>query len=123
VRHPDPIRDWITIPELAEVLDISYPTAARWVRGEHLPHAAGDPRNPWQADKVPVDSSLGERRRRIWTGGISSAVIRTEAQRTRLSQLLGQAPKGWSPKHTAAPLRLTEPFASQRAAVGGGESG
>jgi hypothetical protein len=112
---PDPVRDWITIPELADILDISYPTAARWVRGEHLPHAAGDPRNPWQADNIPVDASLGERRRRIWTGGISSAVIRTEAQRARLAQLLGQAPKGWSRKHAGA-----LPIAS---AVGGKQGG
>jgi integrase len=105
LRRPDPIRDWITIPELAEVLDISYPTAARWVRGEHLPHAAGDPRNPWQPESVPVDASLGERRRRIWTGGISPGVIRTEAQRARLAQLLAQPPKGWSAKHASAPLR------------------
>jgi integrase len=122
-HHPDPIRDWITIPELAEVLDISYPTAARWVRGEHLPHPAGDPRNPWPADNVPVDVSLGERRRRIWTGGVNAAVIRTEAQNARLAQLLAQPPKGWSDKHVSGPLRLPEPFASRREAAHDGERG
>ena len=121
VRHPDPIRDWITIPELAEILDISYPTAARWVCGEHLPHAAGDPRNPWRADNVPVDTSLGERRRRVWTGGINPAIMRTDAQRARLAQLLAQPPKRWSQKHADTPLRLTEPFASVREAAWGND--
>ena len=107
-RHPDPIRDWVTIRELAQILDISYPTAARWVRGEHLPHPAGDPRNPWSPDEVPVDASLGARRRRIWIGGINPALIRSEGQRARLAQLLAWPPKGWPDKHLSAPLELSD---------------
>jgi len=86
------------------------------VRGEHLPHPAGDPRNPWEPASAPVDVSLGARRRRIWVGGLKPSFIRSETQRARLAHLLAQPPKGWSDKHVNAPLELPEPFASQREA-------
>ena len=59
--RPKPIREpaWITIPEAADILDISYPQMARWANGKHLPFVAGDPHNPWQPDQMPIDTSLG----------------------------------------------------------------
>ena len=53
----------------------------------------GDPRNSWQRDSIPVDISLGERSRRIWTGGINPAAIRTDIQQSRLAEILAQPPK------------------------------
>ena len=116
-RQPNPVRDWVTIGELANVLGVSYPTAARWARGEHLPHPDGDPRNPWQRDSIPVDISLGERSRRIWTGGINPAAIRTDIQQSRLAEIVAQPPKGWTEKRVNAPLTLPEPHTSRRAAA------
>ena len=110
-RFPDPVRRpaWITIREAAEILDISYPQAARWVNGQHLPFPAGDPRNPWQPGQPPVDITRGPRRRRIAVEHINPAYVRAEAQRRRLAEILALWPTGWKQADCTAPLVLPDP--------------
>jgi hypothetical protein len=97
---------WLTIPEAAEVVDYSYPQVARWVNGKSLPFPLGDPRNPWQADRVPVDNTLGPRRRRLAVSGINPRYLASPAQRRRLAQILAHRPPGWSEAHCNAPLQI-----------------
>jgi hypothetical protein len=106
---PEPVRKppWLTVREAAELLGISYPQMARWVNVQHLPFPAGDARNPWQPNAVPVDTSLGPRRRRIAVEGINPRYIRTEGQQRRLAELLATWPKRWKETHCRAPLKLT----------------
>jgi hypothetical protein len=105
---PKPVREpaWITIREAAEIVGISYPQMARWANGQHLPFPAGDTRNPWQPDAVPVDSSLGPRRRRIAVDGINPNYLFTEPQQRRLAELLARWPKGWTESACRTPLAL-----------------
>jgi hypothetical protein len=105
---PKPIRDWITIPEAAGLLGVSYQQSARYANGRHLPHPPGDPRNPWPPDAVPVDTSLGPRRRRIAVEGINPTYLCTEPQQRRLAELLARWPKGWSESDCNAPLTLQQ---------------
>ena len=64
---------------------------------------------------MPVDLSLGERRRRIWVGGINQALIRSDGQLPATRSNLAFPPNAWSDEHAMAPLELAEPFASQGA--------
>jgi hypothetical protein len=90
------VRDFITVPEYAELGGFSPATARRHVRGENLPYRPGDPRRPWEPDNVPVDGSLGPRRRRIQVAGINPGFFRTEAARRRLAEILSEMPRGWA---------------------------
>ena len=99
-RVPKPIRAFLTIRELAQVLEVSYPTAARWANGQHLPYAAGDPRNPLIG---PIDTSLGPRRRRIPIDSINPQHLRTDTRRRHLAHLRSQPPEGWRREHWKAP--------------------
>ena len=40
------VRDRVTAAEAAKAFDVSVQTMRRWFKGQ-MPHAAGDPRNPW----------------------------------------------------------------------------
>jgi hypothetical protein len=102
---PQPVRDWFTVPEVPTIFEISYPQGARWVNNKNLPHSPGDPRNPWRTHPLPIDESLGPRRRRIPVSQISPAYLRTAAQRARLAQILANWPQGWSTEHCLAPLQ------------------
>jgi hypothetical protein len=107
---PAPVRaqPWVTISEAAEILEISYPQMARWANGQHLPYAAGDPRNPWQPDRAPVDRSLGPRRRRIAVAHINPAFLRTATQQHRLAHILATWPAGWTNRQCMATLTLPD---------------
>jgi hypothetical protein len=108
---PTPVRDpaWLTIPETADVLEVSYPWVARWANAKSLPFPDGDPRNPWQADAVPIDATLGPRRRRLAVSGINPRYLAPPAQRRRLAEILARFPAGWSEEHCRAPLRIRAP--------------
>jgi hypothetical protein len=93
--EPVPVRDFITVPEYAELGDFSPATARRHVRGENLPYRPGDPRRPWEHDYIPVDDFLGPRKRRIRVAGIKPGFFRTEASRRRLAEILSELPPGW----------------------------
>jgi hypothetical protein len=111
-RLPDAIRDWILIREHAHVFGVVYATSARWAGNEHIRYPVGHPRHPWKNTVAPVDTSLGERRRRIWVGGINPALIHGPAQE-RLAQILAAFPTGWPEDRAKAPLVLPEPYSSQ----------
>lgn len=104
--RPAPIRDppWTTIREFAYIGGISYPQAARWANGEHLPHRLGDPRRPFEPSNLPVDRSLGPRKRRIAVDGIKPGFFRTDDMRTRLAEVLATWPPQWSESQCHAPL-------------------
>ncbi len=106
---PAPVRNppWITIPEAAEILEVSYPQIARWANGQHLPFRSGDPRNPWQPDAIPIDTTQGPRRRRIATDHVNPAYIHTEGQRRRLAETIARWPAGWNQAQRTAPLQIT----------------
>jgi hypothetical protein len=115
-RLPDAVRDWILIREHAYVFGVVYATSARWAVNEHIRYSAGHPRHPWKDTVAPVDTSLGERRRRIWVGGINPALIHGPAQE-RLAQILAAFPTGWPEDRARAPLVLPEPYSSQYGAT------
>ena len=102
----NPVRDWVTVKELAGALDVEPPTVRRWVTGA-LPHKRGHPRNPWERDAIPVDESRGSRRRRIWLGGIKPTAL-TNHQVKDLEGICCRWPREqkWSPEDCQAPLRL-----------------
>jgi hypothetical protein len=103
---PLAVRDppWITVTELSYVSGISYPQAARWARGESLPHKPGDPRRPFEPDSLPVDESLGPRRKRIAVVGLNPTFLEFGQTSRRLAEVLAVWPKGWSPQQCAFPL-------------------
>jgi integrase len=105
------VRDWITVTEVGTLFGTSVATARRWVNGEVTPNRAGHPRNPWERDAVPVDSSRGLKRRRIWVGGISRGAL-SEEQHQALFEILARWPieANWAPEDREAPLLLAEPF-------------
>ena len=98
---PAPVRAFLTIPELAEVLEVSLPTAARWANGQHTRYPPGDPRNPLIR---PIDTSLGPRRRRIPIDSINPSYLATQAQHDRLARIRSEPPAGWRDEHWKAPL-------------------
>jgi integrase len=119
-----PVRDWVTVTEFGEVAGVSHATPPRWLKGQHLPHRPGDPRRPWEPDAVPVDETLGPRRRRIWVPGIGPGFFRAPVARQLLAKLLAGWPEGWSEDHCSAPLVLPPPFRGlDRAGQAGSVSG
>lgn len=101
---PERVRDYLTVSEVGEVAGVSEATARRWANGETLPHKDGDPRNPWDRDNIPVDDSLGLKRRRIHVDAIKPGFYDTEAKRQLRDELVARWPTGWSRKHAAAAL-------------------
>jgi hypothetical protein len=104
---PPPIRDppWLRVREFAEIAGMSYPQVARWVNGDSLPHPAEDPRNPWHPDNVPVDTSLGPRRKRLLVEGINSSYMASARQQEKLADILATRPAGWPEASLTTPLR------------------
>jgi hypothetical protein len=85
-----PVRDWVTVPDLATLAEVGRPTVTRWLNGL-VPE---DPaRRPWEPGRVPVDVSLGMRFRRIAVAGVNDGFWPTPATRARLAEMLA----GWSP--------------------------
>lgn len=103
-------RRWISAQEFAHVAAVSPATPPRWLgqggRAPQLPFAEGDPRNPWSADRVPVDDHLGQNRRRILVDGLAASWLAADPQRqARLNALLSTpGPDSWAPEQCAAPL-------------------
>lgn len=99
------VRNWVSVLEFSRALGISIATARRWVTGS-LPFPAGDARNPWEKDSIPVDESRGARRRRIWLGGIKPSAL-TAAQREALFECTFGWPQeaNWSHEDCAAELK------------------
>jgi hypothetical protein len=97
------LRDWVTVVEFADALGIGPATARRWVTGK-LPHPDGDPRNPWDAENVPVDESRGPKRRRISLQGIRPGSI-SEAQRESLEARTHHWPMEQTPPRACLRLR------------------
>jgi hypothetical protein len=95
----------VTVTELAHIFRVSTATARRWTTGAGLPHRAGHPGNPWEADAIPVDDSLGVRQRRIVVADIKASALSTEQQQL-LFELTCRWPDGWSRSDAAAPLVL-----------------
>jgi hypothetical protein len=97
------------VQEFAGAIGASPATLPRWLgqggRAPQLPFGDGDTRNPWPADRVPVDDSLGPRRRRILADGLSQSWLASDPPRAqRLEELLAQpGPDGWTPEQCAAP--------------------
>lgn len=86
------------------------PTVRRWLGGKQaprLPFEHPDPRNPWPADRVPVDDRLGERFRRILVDGINPSWLDGDpGRRQRLAEVLAtDGPDTWSDLRLATPLR------------------
>lgn len=98
------IRGFLTISEFAEIVDVASPTARRWCQGK-VPFPPGDSRNPWEPNKVPLDSSLGPRRGRLIVALINPSVFQTKSRQRLLTQTLARQPAGWSPVHRGAALR------------------
>jgi hypothetical protein len=98
------VREYLTVREVGEIHGVSEATARRWVNGETLPHKDGDPRNPWDRHAIPVDNSLGPKRRRIYADAINRGFFDTEAKRQLRDELLASWPRGWSRKHASFPL-------------------
>lgn len=109
-RRPLAVRDWISVGELRELVIVGAATVPRWLgqggRPPQLPFPDGDPRNPWPADRVPVDASLGQRRRRIIVAGISETfLLAAPGRMERLEAILATpGPAGWPREHCDAPL-------------------
>jgi hypothetical protein len=108
-RGGGPARIWISANEMRDLSGSSSPTIRRWLNGA-VPFADGDPRNPWPAERVPVDDSLGEKRRRILVAGISKRwLAQVPGRNERLLDLLRTpVPGGWSSQLAAAPLQSPE---------------
>lgn len=103
-------RQWWGVQEFAGAIDVSPATLPRWLgqagRPPQLPFGNGDPRNPWRADRVPIDDSLGARRRRILVDGLSEAWLAADPARTAALEALltTPGPEGWSEEQCATPL-------------------
>jgi len=106
-----PVRQFVSVPELASLLEISDATAKRLVCGG----PSDSPSWPFTADTPPVDVSRGARRRRVWTGGLTDRAV-SGARRARLERLLSEYPAGWRGQDVVAPLVLPEPYARAREA-------
>lgn len=98
-------RSFLTVAELAGVLDISEPSARRLVK-----RTPGRGRWVFRAEDPPLDETRGPRRRRVWVGGLTPDVI--EARSARLDRVLSEAPKGWGAADVDALLLLPEPYAT-----------
>jgi hypothetical protein len=92
----EPVRDWIPVSEMAAIAGNSTKQARLWASGRGLPR--GDTRRrPWEPDKIPVDDSLGPRRRRILVRGINPEWLDADPhRREKLNELLTDWPAGWS---------------------------
>jgi hypothetical protein len=104
-----PLRDpaWLTVAELAYVLDIGDATARRWADGK-LP--ANPRKRPWpSAEEAPIDHTLGPKRRRIAVTGINPLLLDSELKRERLAETQARSPEGWTEEQAAAPLRIGMP--------------
>ncbi len=102
-----PLRDppWVTVAELAYVLDIA--TARRWADGK-LP--ANPRKRPWpSAEGAPIDHTLGPKRRRIAVTGINPLLLDSELKRERLAETQARNPEGWTEEQAASPLRIGMP--------------
>jgi hypothetical protein len=99
-----PVRNWFTVPELGYIAEMSPAQAARWANGQHLPHRPGDPRRPWEPDAVPIDRSLGPRRRRICVDGINPGFLRSASTHRRLDEVLAEWPRGWKEEDCRTPI-------------------
>jgi integrase len=87
----EPVRDWLTVAEAAHSFGVSEPTMRRWFRGE-LPHAEGDPRNPWQPTEVEaVIERRSTRKQRLVVSRLDRSRIAPEVMRT-IKTFLTQLP-------------------------------
>jgi hypothetical protein len=100
------LREWVSVREFALIAEVSPVTAARWAKGRHLPYHAGDPRRPWEPDAIPIDQSLGVRRRRIILSGIKPGFFQREGMQRRIAQIRSEWPQGWSERQCKAPLEM-----------------
>lgn len=120
---PSPVREWLTVTELAETVGVSPATARRWVRGTHLPRNPGDPRRPWEPDGIPVDRTLGDRRQRIWLPGVKPGLFSSDLQRASLAELVATWPSGWSKQQCMRPVEIPSAVMERlRRRKGGGSS-
>ena len=95
----------VSVSEFANALApySSHPSVRRWVLGQ-LRHPTGDPRNPWEANGVPI-SGKG-RKRVLWLDGIKETFWAgyPQAVRDRIVELLRlPGPKSWA-AHQFGPL-------------------
>jgi hypothetical protein len=113
----DAVRDWLVFSEFAWANGIeNRSTVSRWARGEHLPTIPAH--RPWEADAVPIDSSLGQNYRRIWIPGVKNSFWPTPSARQRVATLLRHWPQrqGWTngekpgPRCMAPLTGLPQPF-------------
>ena len=104
--RPERRREYLTVAEIARIKGVGCATARRWCNGETLPHPDGDPRNPWDSGQIPIDDSLGVKRRRILVDRLKPAFFGSESERRLRDELLAQWPQGWSREHARAPLDL-----------------
>jgi integrase len=84
----EPLRDWLTPAEAAHAFAVSEPTMRRWFRGQ-LPHAEGDPRNPWAPSDVErVIERHGPRKQRLVVSQLDRSRIAPEVMRAIKEMLL-----------------------------------
>jgi hypothetical protein len=115
---PERVRDWLTVAEFAECFSVDRATVFRWCAGQALP--ADPARRPWERTLAPVDTSLGNRYRRIAIDHIAAGFWRGTIVRDRVAKRLSTWPdkKGWLIHAEPGPrchaeLVLPPPFATR----------
>ena len=98
-RRYKAVRDWITPGELAQILGVGSATVRRWLDGRLPRHIV-----PWDVENLPIDDSLGHKRRRLIAGGLNQALFDTELKREKLAETLARWPKGWTQEGMQTPL-------------------
>lgn len=110
-----PVRDWLTIRELCQILDIGRSTMLRWLNLVARPRAT----QPWLRPEPPLDQVDGDDQyRRLWVPGLSPELFRGATQKQLLAEMLARWPgeKGWSKngepsRRSLAPLKLPPGYA------------
>jgi hypothetical protein len=87
------LRGWVSVPEFGTLAGTSAATSRNWVAGKGI--KPGDPSAPWEPDRVPVDATVG-RRKKIIVAGLKDSFLDQGNRRQMLAEMLTYWPEGWS---------------------------
>lgn len=115
-----PVRTWLFGAELADCLGRGPATVRRWMDGK-LPTRAQD--RPWAtAEEAPIDSSLSEKRRRIYTPDINPELFNTPLKQQRRAEHLARWPEGMNERAKETPLVIPRGVFPSEATAGGADA-